>query len=60
MLKAANEWQELFEMDEEQKRNNSGSSDFFGLNHYGSDIVRWADNSYEHEVRNITLVFLFQ
>ena len=36
-------------MSDEQKELNRGSSDFFGLNHYGSDIVRYANNSYERE-----------
>jgi len=50
-LKNAQEWEPEWEFTEDEKMKNKGASDFFGLNHYGSDIVRYdATAKYKHQV----------
>jgi len=44
-LNRENEWDSYYNLTEDEKTLIKGSSDFFGLNHYGSDIVRWNDTS---------------
>ena len=44
-IKGADEWDSGFEFTEEEKRRNLGSSDFFGLNHYMSSIVKYNEGS---------------
>jgi len=44
-LNRESEWNAYYELSEAEKSEIKGSSDFFGLNHYGSDIVRWNDNA---------------
>lgn len=39
-LKDAGEWETEYEFTVEEKKLNKGSSDFFGLNHYGSEVVQ--------------------
>ena len=57
-LNRESEWNIYYELSEAEKNEIKGSSDFFGLNHYGSDIVRWNDDSpYGVEVGSI---FTFQ
>ena len=43
-LVGENEWSDYYEFTAEERVQNNGSSDFFGLNHYGSDIVAYSDH----------------
>ena len=50
-IKGADEWDSGFEFTEEEKARNLGSSDFFGLNHYMSSIVKYNEGSrYNYKV----------
>ena len=44
-LNRESEWKPYYELSDAEKAEIKSSSDFFGLNHYGSDIVRWNDDS---------------
>ena len=47
----AGEWSQFYEFSEEEKELNRDSSNFFGLNHYGSGIVRYnEDKKYKFQV----------
>ena len=58
-LNREDEWKPYYNLTDAEKDEINGSSDFFGLNHYGSDIVRWnEDSKYGVEVSS-TLPFSF-
>ena len=44
-LNRENEWDSYYNLTAAEKAEINDSSDFFGLNHYGSEIVRWNDSS---------------
>ena len=53
-LVGENEWSQYYEFTAEERAQNNGSSDCFGLNHYGSDIVAYSDHD-KYKVTTLAL-----
>ena len=51
-LKVENEMEDYYVFTEDEMKQNQGASDFFGLNHYGSDIVKYSEDE-KYNIKNM-------